>query len=438
MIQRKDLLAKTITNESGLVLVVVLVLLTVLMLLGATAVMTSTTDLRISGNYKVGQQAFYVAEAGLEHGKIECVKRYSDNGWTSFTPLLDGSTSAAAAGLTFGEAVSFGDGTYRVRVANDAADSGGAAGDTNGAVTLTSVGTVGGGTSTVRATIAINDVPPVSGSISLVGETKTSFAGESFRIDGKNHGLDGTLVNPSNPADGARYGIAVSDVSKPDDPTSDAQAKEKVVMSLSAAQKGNVQGKDYAADPVTPSVGTSRELTKTRMQAFVSAAKSAADNILTNPAELSGNTSGPDNSVTVQNQIEGTYADRTVSLGSVTDPKITYVSKNDGPWAVTGNITGAGLLLIDGSDFHFQGRITWTGLVVVVGRQAAFGVPGSGNGQNITGGLICWGKGAGTNDFEFMAQGGTTVKYSSMGIGLVASAIRKRRPYRTLSWEDPN
>ena len=53
-------------NEKGMVLVVGLLLIVVLMLLGTTAVLTSTTDMKISSNYKSGSQAFYIAEAGIE------------------------------------------------------------------------------------------------------------------------------------------------------------------------------------------------------------------------------------------------------------------------------------------------------------------------------------------------------------------------------------
>ena len=53
------------SDEKGMVLVVGLMLIVVLMLLGTTAVLTSTTDLKISGNYKTSVQAFYTAEAGI-------------------------------------------------------------------------------------------------------------------------------------------------------------------------------------------------------------------------------------------------------------------------------------------------------------------------------------------------------------------------------------
>ncbi|MCK9362206.1 MAG: PilX N-terminal domain-containing pilus assembly protein [Syntrophales bacterium] len=55
-----------IGNEKGIVLVVVLLLIAVLALLGSTAVMTTTTDIKISSNYMQGEQAFYNADAGAD------------------------------------------------------------------------------------------------------------------------------------------------------------------------------------------------------------------------------------------------------------------------------------------------------------------------------------------------------------------------------------
>ena len=57
---------KPLKNENGLVLVVAILILSLLVLLGSTAVMNTTTDLQISRNYKTSAQAFYNAEAGVE------------------------------------------------------------------------------------------------------------------------------------------------------------------------------------------------------------------------------------------------------------------------------------------------------------------------------------------------------------------------------------
>ena len=46
-----------------------LLLLAVLTLLGTTAVVVTSTDIRIGGNYKVSEVAFYAAEAGVEEAR---------------------------------------------------------------------------------------------------------------------------------------------------------------------------------------------------------------------------------------------------------------------------------------------------------------------------------------------------------------------------------
>lgn len=60
---------ESLRDEKGMILVVSLMLISVLLLLGTTAVMTSTTDMKISANYKTGIQASYVAEAGIEEAR---------------------------------------------------------------------------------------------------------------------------------------------------------------------------------------------------------------------------------------------------------------------------------------------------------------------------------------------------------------------------------
>jgi hypothetical protein len=57
---------KPIDNESGMVLLVSLLVILVLILVGTTSIMTTSTDLKISGNYKTGEQALYQANAGVE------------------------------------------------------------------------------------------------------------------------------------------------------------------------------------------------------------------------------------------------------------------------------------------------------------------------------------------------------------------------------------
>ncbi len=52
-------------NERGIALIMVLVLLALLTLLGAWALDTSSTDLKIAGNYKNAEAAFSMADTAV-------------------------------------------------------------------------------------------------------------------------------------------------------------------------------------------------------------------------------------------------------------------------------------------------------------------------------------------------------------------------------------
>ena len=59
-----------IKEERGTTLVITLMIMVILVLIGMAALMTSSLDLRISGNERVQKQAFNVAEAGLDYARV--------------------------------------------------------------------------------------------------------------------------------------------------------------------------------------------------------------------------------------------------------------------------------------------------------------------------------------------------------------------------------
>lgn len=69
MAQTKRYSKQRLGDERGMVLVVSLMMVAVIMLLGTTAVLTTSTDLKISANYKTGNEAFSIAEAGIEEAR---------------------------------------------------------------------------------------------------------------------------------------------------------------------------------------------------------------------------------------------------------------------------------------------------------------------------------------------------------------------------------
>ena len=56
-----------LSNEKGMVLPLGLMFLAIIAILGTTAVIITTTDLKIGSNYKASKQAFYDAEAGVQY-----------------------------------------------------------------------------------------------------------------------------------------------------------------------------------------------------------------------------------------------------------------------------------------------------------------------------------------------------------------------------------
>ena len=55
-------------NEKGVALIIALLMLLILTLIGISAISTTTFETNISGNERVGTDAFYASEAGIQIG----------------------------------------------------------------------------------------------------------------------------------------------------------------------------------------------------------------------------------------------------------------------------------------------------------------------------------------------------------------------------------
>ena len=69
--RRAALGSNKLADEKGLVLIAVLCLLATLVLVGTTAFIVSSTDVKVGGNYKTNQTALQVAMAGAEKARAE-------------------------------------------------------------------------------------------------------------------------------------------------------------------------------------------------------------------------------------------------------------------------------------------------------------------------------------------------------------------------------
>jgi hypothetical protein len=73
----------TVAGESGFALIVALLALLLLTFLGLTLATTTSTEMQIAANYRWAQQAFYMAEGGLEVAKRQLRAQTT---WSIFLP----------------------------------------------------------------------------------------------------------------------------------------------------------------------------------------------------------------------------------------------------------------------------------------------------------------------------------------------------------------
>ena len=159
---------KQLDNERGVVLVTALMVMALLTVVGISAMNSSDTELKITGNQRVATQAFYLAEAGIQHAAG--VFRTSDVATLMNTNLAN---------------QAMGGGTYSVGVPNNLTNA------SRERVVLTSTGTVG---TTTRKIEAIFERP------------RHSFDPDgAFGVYGDKPNL--TLPNKKKPIDGRDWDI---------------------------------------------------------------------------------------------------------------------------------------------------------------------------------------------------------------------------------------
>jgi len=105
-------------NENGFILVVALVLLVTLTLVGTTAHIVTSTDIKIGGNFRDSAQAFYIAQAGIEHARSVL------NSPGSFDSALAGAdndknNTSDNGILSFGASAALSGGAYAVKVTDN-------------------------------------------------------------------------------------------------------------------------------------------------------------------------------------------------------------------------------------------------------------------------------------------------------------------------------
>lgn len=311
--------SKSMRDESGLILIAALTLLTALTLVGVTAFIVASTDVKVGGNFQTSQTALQVAMAGAEQARQtlralnsasvtktdfseELASRVGANaaldGYTSST---DDVSLASSSTLVNGY-------SYTAYLTNDSSEGSSSTTDSNGKVVITSVATGPNNTKAmVQTTVQFYSFSSNS--------PATIYSKDNVTVSGTSISISGTDASPSC------GGTALAPIYTMDPATT--------------TENGNPT---LTGSPATPQHGN----TDIDLQAYVDALKGGASVTLT--SDVSGGTYGSATGfVTVYADAAGTQADGELKLT---------------------NAVGYGILLVKG-DLELAGNLNWQGLIIV-------------------------------------------------------------------------
>lgn len=397
-----------ISDEKGMVLVVGLLLIVVLSLLGTTAVIVSTSDLKISGNYKTGNRAFYAAEAGIEEARARLRKnadaaiRIDDNHptQTQWSAFIGAQSNAQGKGYNSGNTMhllvaslqSALDYTVRIAHKTNAANQILYWGDFNGdgieerniftgknIYLVTSYGSDAGANKSLE--VEMTRLPPITVPAPLYVEAVTTIQGTSTNIIGNDQcgGAD---------APGVVTTLAAGTVTKTGNPI--------------------VNG---VTSPTWSVVGGATDMD---VQGMINSQKGSANYVynVANETHTGMSWGTPTPGATLQNPSD------------CSEFNIVHYNTAETSIRLAGGSQGCGILLVEGN-LELSGSFSWYGVILVSGRVI---LTGGGN-KNITGGVIA----GGSADADLVGGNANIVFCSS-----AVSNITENRPLRSLSWKEQN
>ncbi len=319
-------------RDSGMVLMIVVMLAGVAALLAAGLYMAGSATVASTAQTVRFEKAFWIAEAGAERAKA--VLRTSTQPLSTTLKGPDATADTADDGqLSFGASVPFAGGVYRVRVVDNADSDTNRFTDTDQTVIIRSTGVYERVERVLELAVCISNplAPPADadGAVSVYGtNAEVQITGDA-RIDGRDYSVPPSFLCSGSGCSGA-----------------------------------------LTTNPTAPGVFSS--VTST----LVSAGGSAE--ILGNPPTTNGATglyseSYYENLVAglmgcVAITIPGGVIGGNVVLGTRAQPVISLIT---GAARITGNVDGAGILLVTaGVEIDFTGTFHYEGLVIMIGDGA--------------------------------------------------------------------
>ena len=370
-----SVLHNVVANEKGFLLIAALTLMATLTLLGTTAYILSSTDIKIGGNFRNNQMVLQVAMAGAERAReLLRVENLGSSDSSTFSDELNATTRKGANGVLDGYSLTTDDvalatGTmnnvsYAAYLTNDSSEGTSTTTDSNGKVLITSVAT-GPNNSKAQVQIVVTLSPPPSSPATIYSKGDVTGNGSSLTVNG-------------NDACGA--GTALAPIYTKDPSTTNLNGSPTL-----------------SGTPSTPQHGT----LDLDIPAYIDALKGNATTTLT--ADQNG----------------ATY-------GSSTDYTTVY-SDTDNPPNNQGlklqNVTGYGILLVKG-DLTLGGGFQWNGIILATGSVT---LDGGGGGINIQG-LVFTGTSTLT---DVTINGGNVIGYDSCKVKKSFAAS----PLKVVNWK---
>ena len=396
-------------NQKGIAFPVALAFLAILGLLGSTAVVTTTTDMKIGGNYKVSEQAFYVAQAGLEEGrarfKADAANPINDGHptQTQWTAYIGSDAKAQGKGYDSGNTMHYktnslqSDLDYTVQITHQTDGAGTTVllwGDDNGdgipernintgenIYLVTSYGCAGGTEKTVE--VEITRLPPITVPAALYVQATTTIMGSSTTVIGTD---------------------ACGGADKPG-----------IVTTLGAGSITENGGPTITGSPSNISYnGTNMDI-----QSIVDAFKGDANFSYTVDSATQTGTTTPGPGDDWGTPTPGASDSAPSSCG---ETNIVYYDTGGTHVKFSGGVSGCGILIVEG-DLEVSGGFWWHGLVITTGSFKFTG--GGSDNKNITGGLLS----GGSVDADVVG-GKANIVYCSTAI----TSQTQNKALRILTW----
>lgn len=338
------------TDARGIALIVVLLVMGLLTLLGATFLTIASTEHTIASNEAGVSKAFNIAEAGLEMGKAR-LKTGTEPLNNFLDPML--SPGSYPFGSTPAAGNAFDGGNYIVRIYDDGDDANQNT-DINNKVFIESTGTSG---NTQKRIVALVEVvrgtppPAIPGprgageSIVGPGAPWEVHADPGGSYDGRNWNAPANISACSDIVNcGTNTGTTVTY----------GGFGNTAAGTFDLSGGGTMYGigcpPGTCTSAASASHATDTSIPLTRWDSFIDAAKLAATRTLT---------------------VNGAWNAGTVTWGTAAAPQITLINNTTSSINWSSVVNGAGILIIEstpgtsGAFFQATGQLNWQGLVII-------------------------------------------------------------------------